>query len=248
MSISFLKAQALGNDFVIIEGSPLNLEKIQHIADRRSGIGCDQVVFFQHTSDKDIIEVQFFNADGTAAEACGNGSRALVTLLNRPTVILRTKTRHLHCTYSNGVAVVNMGHVSIADVEAQLLPNQIGLWSGVDVGNPHLIGFVEDIKRVDISTLGPLLETHPTFPQRVNVSVAQIQSEMILLKTWERGAGYTGACGTAACATMGLAYAKGLISDKMIISQAGGNLLITSTDHGIWMAGPATIVFKGEIF
>ncbi|AIK96325.1 diaminopimelate epimerase [Candidatus Odyssella acanthamoebae] len=247
-TISFIKAQALSNDFVIIEGNPLGLEKIQHIAHRRLGIGCDQVIFFQRSQDKTVMDVQFFNADGTEAEACGNGSRALVTFLALPKITLRTKTRHLNCIYSNGMAVINMGHALISDVEALILSNQVGAWNGVDVGNPHLIAFVEDIERIDIVAMGPLLENHPTFPKRVNVSVAQLQAERILLKTWERGSGYTGACGTAACATTGLAYAKGLISDSMLVSQQGGDLLVTPTEQGIWMAGPATIVFKGEVF
>jgi diaminopimelate epimerase len=247
MATSFIKAQALGNDFVIIEGHPCSLEKIQLIAHRRLGIGCDQVIFFQRDIDETVVDVQFFNADGTEAEACGNGSRALVACLDFPHLTLRTKTRHLNCTYANGVAVINMGHALISDVEAFLLTNQVETWNSVDVGNPHLIAFVEDIEQIDIVTLGPLLENHPTFPERVNVSVAQIQSEKILLKTWERGAGYTGACGTAACATTGLAYAKGLISSSILVAQPGGDLIVTPTDQGIWMAGPATVVFKGEI-
>lgn len=252
MTIAFVKAQALGNDFIIIEGEALSEEAIRHLADRRFGVGCDQVIFYQRTQDTGVVNVQFFNADGSQANACGNGSRTLLMLLAHGSSVSRSFTlqvgeRRLNSQYNNEVATVNMGHAQIFEVKAPFIAHQVGEWCGVDVGNPHLIAFVEDLNIIDIAEIGPILENHPSFPQRVNVSVAQIDKGRILLKTWERGAGYTGACGTAACATVFLAAARGMGSGEITVTQQGGDLTITSTENGILMAGTAKLVFKGEI-
>jgi diaminopimelate epimerase len=257
MPIPFTKAQALGNDFVLMESLPLNPERINHIADRRLGIGCDQVIFFQAASETPPhVCVQFYNADGSEAEACGNGSRALVTLLAQrngdnpqPSITLRTKNRDLAGQYDkdSGMAAIHMGLAHISEVEAPLLPGQLGSWGAVDLGNPHLIAFVADLNLIDLISIGPSLENHPAFPNRTNVSVAQVQDGKIFLQTWERGAGYTGACGTAACATVALAHERGLIDGKTQVFQKGGDLWITPSPRGIHLSGPATITFHGEI-
>lgn len=251
MVISFIKAEALGNDFVIIESSPFSSEQVRCIANRRSGIGCDQVIFFQRLPNQASVDVQFYNADGTEAEACGNGSRALVVLLGQGnealSITMRTKTRDLLCEYFQGKATVNMGHATISTVKAAFLDGQIGAWGSVDVGNPHLIAFVNDLDVIDIESIGPELEYHPDFANRVNVSVAEKQADRIRLRTWERGAGYTGACGTAACATAALAQDRGIIQGQIIVSQSGGDLSVSVAQTGIQMCGPARIVFKGEI-
>ncbi|WP_010302744.1 diaminopimelate epimerase [Candidatus Odyssella thessalonicensis] len=252
MAIPFVKAQALGNDFVIIEQPPLHSHQICQIAHRRLGIGCDQVIFFQRQALAHEIAVQFYNPDGSEAEACGNGSRAVISLLAQDTshfsdIKLKTRSRTLTCQYDHGIATINMGAASVADIEAPLLPSQHGPWGAVDIGNPHLIAFVTGIDHLDIEAIGPQLEYHPAFPQRVNVSIAQLWPEHIDLKTWERGAGYTGACGTAACATAALAHQRHLIHGPVKVKQLGGNLDIVVTAEGIQMSGSATVVFKGEI-
>lgn len=252
MAIPFVKAQALGNDFVIIEQPPLPPHQICHIAHRRLGIGCDQVIFFQRQVLPNEIAVQFYNPDGSEAEACGNGSRAVISLLAQATthlsdIKLKTSNRTLTCQYDHGIATITMGAASLTEIEVPLLPSQHSPWGAVDIGNPHLIAFVEEIDHLDIEAIGRQLEHHPTFPQRVNVSIAQLRPEHIALKTWERGAGYTGACGTAACATAALAHQRQLIQSPIKIKQLGGDLDIVVTADGIQMAGPATVVFKGEI-
>lgn len=249
MTLSFIKAQALGNDFVLINCPPLTEDKIKHIADRRLGVGCDQVIFFQGSDSR--IDVQFFNADGREAEACGNGSRALVVYLGRRAqqpmhLTLQTKTRILACEYNHSLATINMGKVEIQTAEAPILAKQLGVWGAVNMGNPHLIAIVEDLDAVDIEVVGKSLGNHPEFSSGVNVSVAQLVGDKIHLKTWERGAGYTGACGTAACAVAALAHDRGLIQGQTIVSQLGGDLVITSTDQGIFMLGSATLVFEGQ--
>lgn len=277
-SIPFIKAQALGNDFVMIQsdaGMPdLTPELIRNLADRRRGIGCDQVVEYAPFSLKGAdrngvadlgggiwnIHVTFYNADGSKAQACGNGSRALAnylfTTLNYPSpLILQTKGGDLKAekicnkivalTYPEPKQTYHWDLTALPQTFSQHSPYQT-----INVGNPHLICFVEDLSQIDVLSQGPLLENNPIFKNEgINVSFAQIlDKRSIKLAVWERGAGFTGACGTAACATMGAAFSLGLVDDTVTIHQQGGELGLTWKDGVFKLEGPAETVFTGTYY
>ena len=236
-TLNFAKAQALGNDFVILEGSPLSSAVIQKLAHRRFGVGCDQVVFYQKQSDH--VRVQFYNADGSEAGACGNGSRALALLLcPQGSLTLKTRDRELHCVTKDKIVTVDMGecHIDSSHAHGNL---DSSFWIFADVGNPHRIAFVDQIDRYDLQAVAK------PYPQD-NVSLAQVTESGINLVTWERGAGYTGACGTAACAVAAVAIHYGQ-ENPVVVSQSGGDLTIHMNDGRVHMSGTAEIVFLGEI-
>lgn len=237
--LKFTKAQALGNDFVIIEGKPLSADIIQKIAHRRFGVGCDQVIFYQPAFDHQV-SVQFYNADGTEAGACGNGSRALAKLLCPDgNITLKTQDRELQCVVKKEIITIDMGECRIDDSHAYGSLDS-SFWILADMGNPHRIAFIDRLDAYDLESVAK------PFPDE-NVSLAQVADTGIHLITWERGAGYTGACGTAACAVAAAAIHFGRTSPVMV-SQHGGDLTIAATDGRIHMSGTAEIVFVGEFW
>ena len=262
ISIPFIKAQGLGNDFVMISQGPetpdLTPERIVKISNRRHGIGCDQVILFQLPEEgmDPIVQVTFFNADGTQAQACGNGSRALANyLLNdlnyASPLILQTKNADITAEMSGSfVTLIYPDPQLTTDWDVSLLPLMKGQsqpYQTVDVGNPHLVCFVEDLSKIEVTEQGLFLENQTIFLGKgINVSFAQIVNRnTIKLRVWERGAGFTGACGTAACATMAAAFMFGLVDDSVVVYQDGGDLLISWTDGIFKMQGPAKTVFVG---
>lgn len=235
--LKFTKAQALGNDFVIIEGQPVTSTLIQRIAHRRLGVGCDQVIFYQKQSEA-IVNVQFYNADGTEAGACGNGSRALALLLCQGEhIVLQTRDRELSCTVKDGMVTVDMGACRI-DRSHQHGYLDSSFWILADIGNPHRVAFVDQLDCYDLQAVA---EPYPY----ENVSLAQMTEQGIKLVTWERGAGYTGACGTAACAVAAAAIHFGQTS-PVLLQQQGGDLTISLENDRILMQGTAEVVFSGE--
>lgn len=236
--IKFTKMQALGNDFVVIEGVALPSELIRKVAHRRLGVGCDQIIFYQKKSDSNV-DVQFYNSDGTVAGACGNGSRALALLLCQDgRITLKTQDRELPCVVQGDKITVDMG---ICEIDASHDHGSLdaSFWIMASIGNPHRIAFVDRLESYDIDLVGK------SFPTE-NVSLAQVTDSGIVVKTYERGAGYTGACGTAACAVAAIAMKYGQ-SSPVIIQQQGGNLTIAVEGDRIQMSGTAEIVFVGEI-
>ncbi len=266
--ITFYKAHGLGNDFVIFE-TPQNLilspRLLCKIADRRHGIGCDQIIVYHHLSPT-MVNVRFYNADGSEAAACGNGARALGKLL-----FIQQTEGFQPLTFQTAGGVLIVKHQSDGQIQVKLpAPNfhwmqipqrqeglhdlpiqegQISPYYTVNVGNPHLISFVENVDLVEVELIGPLLEVHPLFPQRINVSFAQIMNDhLIKLVVWERGSGFTGACGTAACAAVAVGIQQELIAGAVQVQQPGGNLLIDwQEDRPILMSGTAAITFRGEL-
>lgn len=264
--ISFYKAHGLSNDFVIFE-TPQNLilspRLLCKIADRRQGIGCDQIIVYHHVSST-VLNVRFYNADGSEAPACGNGSRALGKLL-----FTQQGLQSLSFQTAGGVLTVKQQsdgqiqvklpapkfhwtHIPQQQEDLRDLPiqeGQISPYYTVNVGNPHLVSFFENIDLVDVAYIGPLLEVHPLFPQRINVSFAQIiDQNSVKLTVWERGSGLTGACGTAACATVVLGMQQGWVTGPVRVHQPGGDLLIDwQNDESILMTGTAVITFRGEL-
>lgn len=266
----FLKMHGLGNDFVIFDArrQPLRLDApgVRAIADRRLGIGCDQVVVIEppRESAADAFMV-LFNADGSEVSACGNASRCVAWLLMRETgraaVVLQTQAGLLEAAAaSDGWVTVDMGPARLDWQDVPLASARdtlhLGVFLeelhdpvGVGMGNPHCVFFVADAEAVDLARLGPSLEHHPLFPQRVNVEVAQVLSpERIRMRVWERGAGITMACGTGACATVVAAARRGLTGRAAAVVLDGGSLFIEwLPDNHVRMTGPVAVSFSGVL-
>lgn len=262
MRVPFIKMHGLGNDFVVLDAREQAMPAIgEHsaraIADRRTGIGCDQVILLERSEPADF-RMRIFNADGGEVEACGNASRAVALLHGAPARI-ETAGGIIAVSPEAGGASVDMGEprfdwdaIPLAyPVDTLAMPVS---WDGlenpgaVNVGNPHVVFFVEDCDAVPLETLGPQIETDPLFPERVNVNVAAIQSRTrIRLRVWERGAGLTRACGTGACATAVVAMRRGLTERTVEVVLPSGPLTIHRDDSNrIHMSGAAAESFCGS--
>ncbi len=261
MRINFTKMHGLGNDFIVLDGRDTVLPRMDSalaaaLADRHTGIGCDQLIVLE-PSDKADFFMRIFNHDGGEVEACGNATRA-VGLLHGRAARIETLGGILIASPSDSGIAVNMGAPRFAwdaiplayamDTNAmpvgwEMLENP----AAVNVGNPHVVFFVDDNQLVELDRLGPLIEHDPLFPARVNVNVATVTSRNTLsLRVWERGVGETRACGTGACATAVAAMRRGLCDRQVTVTLAGGDLQIIWDDAGqITMTGPAAISFIG---
>jgi diaminopimelate epimerase len=258
----------LGNDFAIFDArrQPLILveEQIRLIADRRLGIGCDQVIVIEESADKEADAfVRFYNADGSESGACGNGSRCVAALMfaekPRGTLHLKTRAGDIYAqSQEDGAVSVDMGKPGLdwqdiplaQELDTLSLPIQQGKLInpvGVSMGNPHMVFFVKPDADIDLSALGPILEQHPLFPERANVTVARVHdAQHIEAQVWERGSGLTLACGTAACATLVAAVRRGLSERYAQIRLPGGVLHIEwdARDH-IIMTGAVAVAYMG---
>jgi diaminopimelate epimerase len=261
MAFRFHKMHGLGNDFVVIDArqTPFAVDaaRARAIADRHTGIGCDQLILLE-PSDAANVRMRIFNADGGEVGACGNASRCVAMLIGGDPVI-ETAGGLIRGHAAAGGASVEMGEPRFGWGEIPLAyamdtaPLPVG-WEeleggiAVNVGNPHIIFFVRETDAIELDRLGPLIETDPLFPERVNVNVATIESRShIRLRVWERGAGLTQACGTGACATAVAAIRAGLVDSPVTVTLPGGPLTIAWASGGqILMTGPATHVFTGE--
>jgi len=273
-TIPFRKMNGLGNDFVIIDARAsemdLTAEAVRRIADRSRGVGCDQLIVLEPSKKADVF-MRIFNADGSEVGACGNAARCVGLVLTqeagRPTATIETSEGLL------AADVADAGHVTIDIGEPRFAWDEIPLGeafddtraiklqigpidapvlhspSVVNVGNPHAIFWVDDVDAIDLRTIGPLLENHPIFPERANISLAQVTSRAGLkLRTWERGAGLTKACGTAACAAAVAAARKNLTDRRVTVELPGGPLLIEwRPDNHVLMTGPAELEFEGKL-
>jgi diaminopimelate epimerase len=257
----FHKMHGLGNDFVIIDArdAPVAMTnaKAAHIADRHSGIGCDQLIILEPSTIADV-RMRIFNADGGEVEACGNAARCVATLLPGKARV-ETLGGLFVTEPGDNEATVTLDKPRFDwDAIPLLIPmdtaNMPVAWEdltaplAVNVGNPHVIFFVDDCDAVDLARLGPIIEQDPLFPDRVNVNVATVTSAQHLkLRVWERGVGLTRACGTGACATAVAAIRSKRVTGPVTVSLPGGDLMIDWTHgSGIAMTGPATHVFTGE--
>ncbi len=260
-AISFIKMHGLGNDFVVLDAREAALpamtaQAARAIADRRTGIGCDQVIVLEPSEAHDF-RARFFNSDGSEVGACGNGSRAVALLHGAPAVI-ETDGGLLALEPLDGGARVDLGEPRFDwDAIPLAYPMDTGsmpvAWDdlaapmAVNVGNPHVIFFVDDSDAVPLETLGQVIEHDPLFPERVNVNVASLAGpDHLRLRVWERGAGLTCACGTGACATAVAAIRRGLVQSPVTVTLPGGDLVIAWQPGGtIVMSGPATVAFRG---
>lgn len=266
----------LGNDFVVLDGREhkviLGPEDAQRLGDRKGalGLGCDQVIVMEPSQKADVF-MRIFNADGSEVSACGNATRCVALIAaeetGRAQVSIETRAGLLkadvqdpdNITIDMGKPRFQWDEIPLAEpfhdttgIELQIGPVDAPVLhtpSVVNVGNPHAIFWVGDVNAHDLGRFGPLLENHPIFPERANISLAQITSRGSLkLRVWERGAGLTRACGTAACAAAVAAARKDLTDRKVNVELPGGTLVIEwGPDDHILMTGPAELEFEGAL-
>ncbi len=271
----FIKMHGLGNDFVVLDArkDAIDLEplEVKSIADRHLGIGCDQVIVLKNTPKADVF-MQIFNADGSEVSACGNASRCIAARVmkekKRDHITLETKAGVLDAyDGGEGLITVDMGPVKTDWQDIPLSEERDTLHLGfqvaqpgdagkvlmgdpvaVNVGNPHVVFIVGMPEVVDLAKVGPLIETAPLFPERVNVSVIQIVGDdLIKAKVWERGAGLTDACGTAACAALVAAHRRGMMGRSGVVILPGGPLgVLWREDNHILLTGPASTAYEGS--
>lgn len=273
-SIPFRKMNGLGNDFVVLDARQRALslapEDARRIGDRSTGVGCDQIIVIEPSKNADLF-MRIFNADGSEVDACGNATRCIALLAaeesGRSEISVETNAGLLKAKVDNPESItIDMGtprfawnDIPLAEpfedttgIELQIGPIDAPVLhtpSVVNVGNPHAIFWVNDVEAYDLGRFGPLLENHPIFPERANISIAQITSPNSLkLRTWERGAGLTRACGTAACASAIAAARKGLTERRVAVELPGGTLHIEWDENNhILMRGPAELEFEGVL-
>ena len=271
--LRFTKMHGLGNDFVVLDGIrqkvDLTASQYKRLADRRLGVGCDQVLVVERPRSPDVdFRYRIFNADGGEVEQCGNGARCFVKFVRDNGY---TQAKRIRVETAGGIIVpeiddsgevtVDMGVPRFAaaaipfaggtdDVVQPLdVAGETIAISVVSMGNPHAVQVVPDLDAAPVATQGPLLEHHRRFPQRVNAGYMQVVDRAtIRLRVWERGAGETLACGTGACAAVVSAVRRGLVDSPVRVETRGGWLTIawTGPDGGVLMTGPATTVFEGE--
>lgn len=263
---AFSKMQGLGNDFVVIDTreAPLAMTAplARALADRKTGVGCDQLILIGGSARADV-SMRIFNADGSEVEACGNATRCVPLFVGRD-VTVETQAGILSARIGGTDADLSVSvDMGVPRFEWEAIPLAYAMdtlmmpasWedlpppAAVNVGNPHVIFFVDDLDAFSLDRLGPMIETDPLFPARVNVNFAQVTGPASLrLIVWERGAGFTRACGTGACATAVAALRRKLVSSPVTVSLPGGDLVIDWTPGGaIQMTGPAAHVFDGTI-
>ena len=272
--LRFTKMHGLGNDFVVIDavtqGFVITPEKAKKLADRRFGAGCDQILVVEPPSRPDLdFRYRIFNADGSEVEQCGNGARCFAKFVRdrkltgkqRLKVETRSGVIELVCGRNNQVTV-DMGTPRLAPEQIpfqaqqqqtsyplQVADRQLSI-AAVSMGNPHAVCVVEDIDAAPVPQLGPLIENHPDFPQRVNAGFMEIVSRSeINLRVYERGAGETLACGSGACAAVVAGRLQDLLDSPVTVNLPGGSLQIEWPGEGqsVKMTGPATTVYQGRI-
>ncbi len=270
MGTAFRKMHGLGNDFVVIDGRrrPLAVDAAaaRAIADRRTGVGCDQLIVIEPPQDglADAV-MRIFNPDGSQAEACGNATRCVADLLmaelGRSHAVIQTVAGLLDAeAVPGGLVAVDMGPARLdwreiplaeacdtlaAPVAAGALQQPVC----VSMGNPHAVFFVPDAAAVPLAELGPVLEHHPMFPARANIEVAELVGpDRLRVRVWERGAGITRACGSGACAVGVAAARRGLTGRRVSVVLDGGELVIDWLRDGhVQMTGPVATSFVGEL-
>jgi len=266
----FTKMHGLGNDFVVLDlrggAAAPGAEGARAIADRRRGIGCDQLVLIERADTVGVeARLRFLNPDGSESAACGNGARCVAAWLmqdaGRDRLVLETLGGRLEATRAGaGLYTVDMGPARLdwRDIplahEADTLQLDVALGPletpvAVGMGNPHCIFFVDDAEDIELATFGPQLEHHPLFPERTNVEVATVvDAHRIRVRVWERGTGITLACGSGACATLVAAHRRGLAARRAEMLMDGGSLTAEwRDDNHVLLTGPVAVSFTGTL-
>ena len=272
MSFRFTKMQGLGNDFVVIDAVhqdvPLDAASVRRLADRRFGVGCDQVLVVESARGDADFGYRIFNADGGEVEQCGNGARCFVVFVREHGL---TDKREIRVETKSGVIVPRVDDDGLVTVDmgvprfrADEVPFTDGTGAAVEaldvdgttvqvsvlsMGNPHAVQVVADVDDAPVTAQGPRVERHPRFPQRVNAGYMQVVDRAtIRLRVWERGAGETLACGTGACAAVVAGIRRGLLASPVRVQVRGGALTIAWDGEGrpVRMKGAAATVFEGR--
>ena len=274
MALQFTKMHGLGNDFIVFDAISqavqLNRQQIVALADRRFGIGCDQLLLIESPRSSDTeFYYRIFNADGGEVEQCGNGARCFARYVHERGL---TTNREITVGTAGGPITlfleddktvrVNMGTPRFAPADIPFVADEqadhyalavsdthyeIG---AVSMGNPHAVLLVDDVATAPVATLGPLIEAHPRFPQRTNAGFMAVHDRHLVdLRVFERGSGETLACGTGACAAVVYGRIRGLLDKDVTVRLPGGSLVISwgGDADPVWMRGPATFVFDGAI-
>ncbi|HIF9497444.1 TPA: diaminopimelate epimerase [Photobacterium damselae] len=274
MQINFSKMHGLGNDFMVVDAVTQNVffspDMVRRLADRHRGIGFDQLLIVEPPYDPETdFHYRIFNADGSEVEQCGNGARCFARfvsmkgLTNKYHISVSTKAGKMLLKLENDDQVtVNMGVPIFDPAKIPFRANQAEktyilragdqtvFCGAASMGNPHCVTVVDDALTADVETLGPLLESHERFPERVNVGFMQIISRSeVKLRVYERGAGETQACGSGACAAVAIGRQQGLLDEEVTVSLPGGDLRIRWNGNGsnLFMTGPVAHVFDGQV-
>lgn len=274
MLIKFTKMHGAGNDFVVIDlisqRCRLSSRDVSKLADRRFGVGCDQVLVVEAPRNPDVdFRYRIYNADGSEVEQCGNGARCFARfvrerkLTSKRTITVETAGGIIELKVRGRDEVeVNMGEPVFAPEDIPFTaPSRADSYTlevagreleigALSMGNPHAIIRVDDVDTADVGTLGPLIESHPDFPRRVNAGFMQVVSDReIRLRVFERGAGETLACGTGACAAVVYGLSRGWLRDCVTVNLPGGKLSVSWAGEGspVIMSGPTAVVFEGRI-
>jgi len=266
--LPFRKMHGLGNDFVVLDARarPLELSasQVRAVADRRFGVGCDQLLIIEPAQADGDVFMAVRNADGGVSASCGNGARCVAAVvmddLDKNEVVLDTLAGPIAATRTDDLVSVDMGPAKLdwqdiplameentkhLDFVAGELRNPVA----VSMGNPHVVFFIDDVNDVDLEEMGPAIETHPLFPKRTNVEVVQVLDRShVRMRVWERGVGITQACGTGACAVGVAAVRRGLTDRNVTVTLDGGDLQIEWREDGhVIMTGPAAETFSGVL-
>ena len=281
MKLKFTKMHGAGNDFIVVDAInqqvDLSVDQWRRLADRRFGIGADQILVVERPLDADVdFRYRIFNNDGGEVEQCGNGSRAFVRFVVDKGL---TQARSIRVQTMSGIITPRLeddGSVTVDMGAPRLVPADVPfdesglagmvqgddtLWplpvgddivfvSVVSMGNPHAVQVVDDVDAAPVEETGPLIERHVRFPKRVNAGYLQvIDRHHIRLRVFERGAGETLACGTGACAAVVAGIRRGLLDSPVRVSARGGELSIAwaGPDQPVYLSGPAVSVFEGEV-
>ncbi|WP_274883347.1 diaminopimelate epimerase [Vibrio harveyi] len=274
MHFHFSKMHGLGNDFMVVDCITQNMffsqDLIRRLADRHTGVGFDQLLVVEAPYDPETdFHYRIFNADGNEVEQCGNGARCfarfvrLKGLTNKYSISVSTKKgKMILDVEDDGEVTVNMG---VPEFEPNKIPfkakqkektyimragDKTLFCGAVSMGNPHVVTVVDDVDTAEVETLGPLLESHERFPERVNAGFMQVVNRNhIRLRVYERGAGETQACGSGACGAVAVGILQGLLDENVKVSLPGGDLRISWQGPGkpLFMTGPATHVFDGQL-
>lgn len=274
MHFHFSKMHGLGNDFMVVDCITQNVffsqDLIRRLADRHTGVGFDQLLVVEAPYDPESdFHYRIFNADGSEVEQCGNGARCfarfvrLKGLTNKYSISVSTKKgKMILDVEDDGEVTVNMG---VPEFEPNKIPfkakqkektyimragDKTLFCGAVSMGNPHVVTVVDDVDTAEVETLGPLLESHERFPERVNAGFMQVVNRNhIRLRVYERGAGETQACGSGACGAVAVGIQQGLLDENVKVSLPGGDLRISWQGPGkpLFMTGPATHVFDGQL-
>ncbi len=274
MGLRFTKMHGLGNDFVVLDGvrQPVSLtpEQLRFLADRHFGVGFDQLLLVEPATQPGVdFRYRIFNADGSEVEQCGNGARCFARfvfdqgLTDKREIRVETKKGVIAPRLeSDGQVTVDMGAPRFAPAEIPFISDSDAVLQPLDLdgttvdisvvsmGNPHAVQVVADVESAPVAVQGPLTESHPRFPERVNAGFMQVvDRHNVRLRVYERGSGETLACGTGACAAVVAGIRRGLLDSPVRVVTRGGELTIAWAGPGqpVLMTGPAVTVFTGEI-